>query len=437
MLTDLDKLLIEEKNRIEEIKAPDNIEERLREALSNAHEKKIKGRRIRVAAILILVFLLGYNLDTLANYGKKILGYESVMIDTLYNLNESGKGQIIGETYIFRDGVSVTVDGAMLDDNNLILFFSIEDPNGEVRDVYHDMDIRLLGFEEGVGYGMEGDIFKNGQIFKWVLRTNEPPKNYEDNLELNIRYSNDNKDVEVGEIIFKLDQTSLVGESIRIFIDKKVATDNGEVLFESLVASPTSTVIKAKWLDEIKNRNFGISGEVYYRYSPNSINMRLVADGEEVVIQGMGMNGEDIVFTFDAIPTNAKKVKLYLSSYYAEYEIDEGFELQKGISKDINVNGKDMNIGQVYEEEGSTFVAISSEAETVLTEVYLNIDGRRCPVKKIETEDFDLMTIGDSTIEVHTRTFRFEGVGDKLELDIQRIMQKVVVDKLIYSYNNK
>lgn len=437
MLTDLDKLLIEEKNRIEEMKAPDNMEETLREALSNAQEKKTKGRRIRVAAILILVFLLGYNIDTLANYGKKILGYESVMIDTLYNLNELGKGQIIGETYVFSDGVSATVDGAMLDDNNLILFFSIEDPNGEVRDVYHNMDIGLVGLGEGVGYGMEGDIFNNGQIFKWILRTNEAPKNYEDNLELNIRYSNDNKDVEIGEIKFKLDQTSLVGQSIRISIDKKVATDNGEVLFESLVASPTSTVIKAKWLDIVENKMFGISGEVYLRYFPNGMNMRLVADGEEVVIQGMGMNGEDIDFTFDAIPTDAKKVKLYLSSYYAEYEIDEKFELQKGISKDINVNGKAMNIDQVYEEEGSTFVVISSEAETVLPEVYLNIDGRRYPVKEIVTEEFELVRIGESFARFYTRTFRFEDVGDKLELDIQRIMHKVVVDKLIYTFKIK
>lgn len=44
-------------------------------------------------------------MDTLAFYGKKLIGYESVMNGTLKELNQLGKGQIIGKSHTFSRGI--------------------------------------------------------------------------------------------------------------------------------------------------------------------------------------------------------------------------------------------------------------------------------------------------------------------------------------------
>ena len=90
------------------------MEDKLRNSLNSLSIKKNKTIRTKVAALIILVLLLGYNMDTLAYYGKQLIGYESIMDGTLSELNNLGKGQIIDKSYIFKSGVKVTLDGIML-----------------------------------------------------------------------------------------------------------------------------------------------------------------------------------------------------------------------------------------------------------------------------------------------------------------------------------
>ena len=94
-MSKLDLLLNEEKGEFDNIKLPNDMENRLRSALDEVPEKKKKRLRSRVAAIIIVVLLLGYNIDTLAYYGKQLIGYENLMTGTLQELNEMGKGQLI------------------------------------------------------------------------------------------------------------------------------------------------------------------------------------------------------------------------------------------------------------------------------------------------------------------------------------------------------
>lgn len=131
-MNNIEKLLNEEKEKIDKIEIPNNIEEKLRTALNEIPVRKKKRFHMRAVAIIIIVLLLSYNMDTLAFYGKKFIGYDSVMNGSLERLNEMGKGQLINKSHTFSDGVEVVLDGVMLDDNNIVVFYTINDPDGDV-----------------------------------------------------------------------------------------------------------------------------------------------------------------------------------------------------------------------------------------------------------------------------------------------------------------
>ncbi len=156
-MDNIERLLTESKEELNSLKIPEDIEHRLRDALDNIPNKKrrfnIKGK---VAALIIAVLIIGYNADTLAYYAKKLIGYDNVMDGTLQELNELGKGQSINKSYTFKNGVKVTLDGIMLDDNKLIAFYAIKDPSGKVQEISRDFGfIRLQGLF-GVDYSKSG-----------------------------------------------------------------------------------------------------------------------------------------------------------------------------------------------------------------------------------------------------------------------------------------
>ena len=123
LLNNIEDLLNSEKEKFDKLEVPKDIENKLKSSLDNVKSKKKKSLRVRVAAMIIVVLLFGYNIDTLAYYGKQLIGYENVMDGTLSELNQLGKGQIIEKAYTFKSGVKVTLDGVMLDDNKIILAF--------------------------------------------------------------------------------------------------------------------------------------------------------------------------------------------------------------------------------------------------------------------------------------------------------------------------
>ena len=134
-MPEIERLLNQKKAQLDELQVPEELEERLRVALQNKNRsrKEKKGWMIKAAAACLIILLVGYNFDTLAFYGKRLIGYDAIMNGTLQQLNELGKGQVIGESYTFKNGVEVVLDGIMLDENQLLAFYSIKDAKGAVN----------------------------------------------------------------------------------------------------------------------------------------------------------------------------------------------------------------------------------------------------------------------------------------------------------------
>ncbi|HLR35198.1 MAG TPA: hypothetical protein VK071_07725 [Tissierellales bacterium] len=95
-MANIEKLLTDGKKELDNLYIPENMEVRLRATLDSIPNKKrsfnIKGK---IAVLIILALLIGYNANTLAYYAKGLIGYDNVMNGTLQELNELGRGQII------------------------------------------------------------------------------------------------------------------------------------------------------------------------------------------------------------------------------------------------------------------------------------------------------------------------------------------------------
>ncbi len=428
-MNNLEKLLDNEKGKLDTLEVPSDMENRLRNSLNSIPSKKKKSVRSKAAALIIVVLLLGYNMNTLAYYGKQLIGYENVMDGTLSELNKLGKGQIIDKSYTFNNGVKITLDGVMLDDNKMIIFYNINDHDGDMQNSNPIVPnvIGVFGKQYyGGGQGMMDESFKN---MNWVMEY-DSPQFYEKKMKMQFSL-----DGEQGEILFKLDRNKAMGHSIKLNINEKIQVDGRNITIKSLMASPTSTVIKG----QIQNiLELGLDYIKEERFRPEELSVILIADGIEIETRGSGMgtNNKGINFdiSYDALPEDTKKVELKLTSFGGDHDTKELVKLVKGESKSIKALNQDISIDNIYEEKGKTYITITTEENLVLSRVYLNVDGEKISLLKTIPGDLDKIVDGDNVRINSTRTLEFEGTGEELQLDIQRIRYNKEYDKILYTY---
>lgn len=432
----LEELLGEEKSKLDNLKAPKEMEDNLRSALDNIPRKRRVSFKGRIAALIILVLLLTYNIDTLAYYGRKLVGYENVMNGTLKELNQLGKGQSIGKSYVFDDGNKITVDEIMVDSNNMILFYTIYAPEGNIVEVDNNLGIISISSSLGrhLNQGGHGEFNKEGTEMRWVI-TADAPKFYEKNIKMSLNYTHENKEFEQGEIKFKIDRKLAVGKSVRMNINKNIEVNNRSIKVDSLVAAPTSTVVKGSiqnilqlGLDTINNN----------RTRPENIEMSLIADGKEIETLGSGMStsmkGIKYNIRFDAIPDNTREIELRLIGFGSNEDADGYIDLN-GEDWNIELLGEDIQIEDVYEKDGNTYVEFTTIDSTSLSKVYLEIDGKEVSLENTIPGNLDKVVQGEESLINYTRTMKFKGTGDDLNLIIKGIRFNKTYDQLIYSYN--
>lgn len=442
-MDNLERLLNESKKELDKLEIPEEIESKLKNSLENIPKRKRKiNIRGRVAVFIIAIIIIGFNVDTLAYYGKQLIGYENIMDGTLMELNELGKGQIIDKSYTLEDGTKVILDGVMLDDNNFVAFYTIKNLAGSIENANIDLRIEI---EDKFGkiYNRSGSGLFNedkGEI-NWVMNC-EKPKFLIRNMILKI-YS---KDVgEMGEIDFKIDRNKAMGHTLNVNINKEIEVDGKRIKVESLMASPISTVIKGKMQDTNDLILEEIKGE---RFMFEKLELALIVDGKGVQIKSSsissGIKGSKFDISFDALPKDAKEIQIKLKSFGGNQDIKEKIKLMKGnVDKEIQVLDQFININKAYESGGNTYVNITTDDDLILSRVFLSIDGEKIGVEKTipgtyeKIANYDEILKEDKVVIRHNRTIEFLGTGEELELDIQRIRYKKTYDDVIYKYNIK
>ncbi|WP_435922540.1 DUF4179 domain-containing protein [Paenibacillus sp. DYY-L-2] len=320
----IERQLIEERERLDRVAAPEELEERLRAALSRIPEKRTKRHvpRWTVAAILIILVssAVGYNYEAFAYYGKKILGFDEVMTSTLKELNDAGMGQTIGEKALLHDGTELIVNGVMGDANQLIVYYTLQNPDGLAEETQQFFRLsKITGFLTDSPAEAGTTLMNEEQTELKGTMTFEPVSPFAKKLTLHYAEELDNRVIE-NEITFSYHPGEAIRTQIKQSIKRKVAVDKGAITFDSVTATPISTVIKGTWNVENMDR---------FRLPFDGI--ELIANGAPVDSTGSGfstdLHGRKFELHYDALPEPLDSLQLVVKEFAGYERLDEKVEL--------------------------------------------------------------------------------------------------------------
>lgn len=429
-MSSVEEMLSNGKQNINGLQVPEELEARLSNALQNKtiSRRRINSWGIKIAVLVIAFVLVTYNIDTLAFYGRELLGFDGIMSGTLKELNKMGMGQTVEKSYTFSSGVKVTLNGIMIDDNQLLAFYTIENPAGDVKDIQFSSNYMKGAFGWHHQSSGQGQLSEDKRVIRWVT-VFEPPYAFEKQLTWQFNISKENIREE-GSISFVLDRDKAMGHTLKGRINKTVKVADTSIQFDTIVASPTSTIVKGTVQDIIELAVSKISGERIY--SP-SVDIRLLADGKEVVQQGWGAStdtkGMKFEMKYDALPRDLRSLQLHMLRFGAEHEVDEIVALARSDSgRGIQVSGQNIIIEKIEQINGETFITITTEDSVVLSRVYLLTDNKRIELTETIEGQRDKKMDG---IITHARTLRFKAAPQDMKLEIKRIKYEQTCDEYI------
>lgn len=427
----IENLLDRAKHGIDRLEVPDELASRLRDALKTRPGKQPAATKwkMKAAVGLIVLLLVGYNFDALAFYGRKLIGYDQVMNGTLKQLNELGKGQVIGKSFTFKNRVIVTLDGVMLDENQMLLFYSVKDSHGHIDEVDLNPFMTVKGmFGSCYIKNASGEMNKDKTEIKYIASF-ETPFFLEKKLHFSFALFH-GVNQEPGEISFTLDRNKAMGYTLKKTLNQFMKADENKIRIESIIASPTKTVVSGSIQNIAELALDQIRGE---RFRPNELQMELLANGKPLREQGGGlstdMKGITFHMDYDALPPDLKKLQIRLKAFGADHDVYRQTELKKEEqSRVIRLLGQNIEINNISEKNGDTYLTITTLDSVVLSRVYLLIDGRKTELQ--ETISDKLNKEPDGTL-IHTRMLHFPGMGERLTLDVERMRYTKKYNELI------
>ncbi|WP_246945380.1 DUF4179 domain-containing protein [Bacillus pinisoli] len=366
----VEQQLHEAKNKFNDIEAPPELENRLKQALETRIQepsgRKVSSVWLSLTAAILLIIFAGYHYNALAFYGKKILGFDQLIDGTLKELNEEGRGQIIEESFSLHDGTVLTINGLMMDVNRMIMYYTLTNPNG-IEKAYSDyfQPDRLTGFLTNAHYeGGQGIRNDDGTELKGTMEF-EAPSPFSKSLTLYYWEYLQHGQMQEQKISIPYDPNKAMKEEVVQTIRKTVKVDRGEIRFDSIVASPTVTVISGK-----------LDVEGFDRISLGLQGIELRANNEPVQQLGAGISssifgGREFEIDFDALPDNLDKLELYIKEFIGYEKINQSISLKKVKGTPINIGGEELVIKEVLVKEGIVEVKIATNNQVLLDDVFI------------------------------------------------------------------
>jgi hypothetical protein len=305
--------LWEEKARLNELSAPEDMEARLRNALNTANpRRKAKwyshGSWRTAAAVIAFILFAGNQYHALAYYGKIMFGFDGIVNGALSELNEQGKGQALDDQVTLSDGTVLSVNGIMSDENQLILYYTLSHPNGFAEaDTNQFQPVRINGFRTDSMFttGASGPS-EDGTETKGIL-TFDPVSPLAKKLTLYYWEDIPNSDQRLERhLTFPYHPDEAIATTVKQPIQQTVAIDNGTITFGSIIATPTMTLIEGT----VKIENDNNFGQV-------TNGVELFVNGESIPqLRGEAHRTQNggYVFTlrYDSLPINLQSIQLVL-----------------------------------------------------------------------------------------------------------------------------
>lgn len=423
----IERLLAEERERIETISAPDQLEERLRRALARmpAKPKRRRPSRWTAAAIAMAILLstVGYHYEAFAYYGQRLLGFDEVMSDTLKDLNAAGLGQTVARHTVLQDGTIFTVNGVMADANELILYYTLRHPDGISEQMQQGFRLsRLTGFLTD-SLGRRGVSAMNEEQTEMVGSMGfDAVSPFAKKLTLHYAEPAEGNVTVDGSLSFPYHPSKALQTQIKQSIQKKVTVDQGKVTFGSITATPLSTVVKGTWhVDNLSRVQLPFD------------DIALIANGKPVLLEGSGysstIRGRTFELRYGPLPEPLVSLKLVVRSFpgYAKVEVKADVSRERP-AEPIDIGGKLLWIRDTVVTEEGTAITIATDPDVLLDGVSLETsDGAaelRTTVRQMEIEGEDGRTLKE-------RTLLFDSTGEPAYMRIEGMHYRKSYDKHI------
>ncbi|WP_064094033.1 DUF4179 domain-containing protein [Rossellomorea aquimaris] len=399
-MNEINKMLKEESKRINKMGAPDELEARLKNAVRQKPKRISPMWKIAAIAVLLL-FMVGYQYNAFAYYGKKILGFDDILSGTLKDLNDDGMGQVVDRSYHLGQGTTITINGVLTDENRMIVYYTLSNPNG-VDDSYenHFNPTEITGFLTKARYeGGRALINDEKTEIKGQMEF-EPPSAFSKTLTLHYYGELVNGLATSGKLAFPYEPNEALETKFKQSINKKIKVDKGSVSFKSILATPTLTVI-----------NGTMSVANVDRISQPLSEIELLANGNPVQVRGSGMSssfGDRFTFNldYDALPKDLTSLQLHIKEFAGYKRVNQSIPLMKVVDDvPIQVGGQSLWIKNVSKASNSIEIKIKTEESVMLDEVFIGDEAQKVPLLTIKNQDMIKERNGTLMKE---RTLRFE-----------------------------
>ncbi|MBS5909051.1 MAG: DUF4179 domain-containing protein [Paenibacillus macerans] len=376
----IEEKLQEHKQILNRVQAPPELEGRLRNALQNVPAKKRKKNTAWIAstaaALILIVGIFEY--PAFAYYGGKLLNQSELTSLSFSEVAEQGYGQQVNQSKTLDDGTVITINGVIADDNAFLMYYTIDRPAGSVftDDGLFRYDVgQLQGFltdsDWKRGNGLGGSS-KDETRYEGVYEF-EPVSPFSRTLTVTFSERLDNGERASYPISFKFDPTQAMKSIIKEDISKSVPVDQGAVHYDSITASPSSTIVKGHYeLEEPP------------RYSADT---KLYVNGTEVKNWGYrGAVGSGFEIEFDVLPTDKiKTIELVLESFPGYQKVKEPVSLAAPSDRSIKIGNEKIWIRSVTKTDTGYDIVIARKQFVHLETDHLSIQagGNVVPVSSI------------------------------------------------------
>lgn len=309
-MNNIEDRLLEEKVRLSELPIPEELEARLRKALNNANtEKKPNWKAKRswgIAAVALAVILFAGNQHhALASYIKMLFGFDKAIYDTLIELDEQGMGQALNKQFPLEDGTMLTINGLMSDENQFILYYTLNNPDG-LRSYDGFEPAGITGFQtnsehilRGATTGPTGGVTETKGYVAF-----DPVSPLAKELTLTYRYRLTESDQQrEGQATFPYRPEEALPTKIKQFVT--VAVNEQTIIIGTLTATPTMTLIEGTLdLENGPLKQTVLNG-----------GMDLMANGDSMRVFSSSWQSTTGAFsiTYEALPENLQSLQLILN----------------------------------------------------------------------------------------------------------------------------
>lgn len=408
----MEKALRDKKEDLQMVEVPAELEERLRNALNQRPVPKNRKRKGLIAAGLVFLLLLTYNFDTLAYYGKKIAGYDTLTYGSLKELNEEAAGQEINQSYTFPNGVEITLDGVMFDENELVAFYKIQN-NGvkwdDINILYQIGGLNPLGYHAKSGQGEQVDA--GTQV--WVQSFTSPAF-YEKALTFDMQMLVPGTSV-TGNIEFRLDRAKAMKRVVKQALNKKVRLDGLVISLDTLTASRLSTVIEGR-IEALPQAGPGTLNQMFDNADHPRMEFDILVDGKKLAAGYANMHfaGNRLSFSSEAmgLPTAFTAITIENIRLVKTVMVDQEVTITPE-TKDLRITD-DLIVKNVTAADGNTSVTVLSRGTPAMG---LFIDGEQ--VKNMNDQEF-----AEDKPESQTptaKTLQFQGQSEEMTLAVKAI----------------